>query len=99
MKLSKEYNNQDLSILIEGQVDTNTAPELDKFVGAEIGTAKDIILDFKSVDYVSSAGLRVLLGIHKKQVERKANLTLINVNSDIMSIFEMTGFTGFLNIK
>ena len=65
----------------------------------ELSRANDVTLDFANVDYVSSAGLRVLLSIHKKQAERKAKFVLINVNSDVEAILEMTGFTTFLTIK
>lgn len=99
MELSKEYKDLDLTVFISGQVDTNTAPDLEKMISKEFGRAKDITLDFKNVDYISSAGLRVLLSVFKKQNERKNKLTLVNVSEDIMSILDMTGFTSFLVIK
>lgn len=99
MELAKEYKDLDLTVAISGQIDTNTAPDLEKFVTNELSRANDVTLDFANVDYVSSAGLRVLLSLHKKQLERKAKFVLINVNSDVEAILEMTGFTTFLTIN
>lgn len=99
MELLKEYNDLDLTVTITGQIDTNTAPDLEKFIDKEMSRAKNITLDFSNVDYISSAGLRVLLSVYKKQNDRKNKLIISKANSDVLSILEMTGFTSFLIIK
>lgn len=99
MKLEKQIKNNNLTIAIEGQVDTTTAPTLEKETLEVMPKVKDITLNFKKVDYVSSAGLRVLLSLYKKQKERNNNFVIEEVNSDVKTVLEMTGFTEFLTIK
>lgn len=99
MELNSQIKNNEMTIFIKGQVDTNTAPELEKEAFKEAGKIDKIVLNFENVDYVSSAGLRVILSIYKKQNEKNKELVLEKVNSDVLTILEMTGFTSFLTIK
>ena len=84
-------------IEIVGRLDTITAPTLDKTIQEEIGDAKDLILDMKGLEYISSAGLRVLLSAQKK-MQKIGSMKVINVCSEVMEVFEMTGFADILVI-
>ena len=86
-----------LTIEIEGRVDTVTAPELEKMIGESSDKAESLLLDFAKVEYISSAGLRVLLSAHKA-MSKKGGMKIKNAGEDIMEIFEVTGFTDILNI-
>lgn len=98
MEIVKKINNKQITISLSGQLDTNTAPELEKAVD-ELGyNFTEVILDFTDLSYVSSAGLRVLLILQKK-MNSVGTLTILNVNSDIMDVFEITGFSTILTIK
>jgi len=98
MTVTKTEKNGCFSFEIEGRVDTITAPELEKEIRDCTDKAESIVLDFAKVEYISSAGLRVLLFAHKTMA-KKGGLTIKNVNSDIVEIFEVTGFSDILNIQ
>lgn len=91
--------SQEQTILeIAGRVDTITAPALEKTINENIGDAKHLILDVKGVEYISSAGLRVLLGAQKK-MQKLGSMKVIHVCEAVMEVFEMTGFTDILSIE
>lgn len=91
--------SQEQTILeIAGRVDTITAPALEKTINEDIGDAKHLILDVKGVEYISSAGLRVLLGAQKK-MQKLGSMKVIHVCEAVMEVFEMTGFTDILSIE
>ncbi len=98
MNVNKIKDAGKLTAVIEGRVDTTTAPELEKSLKEDMEGCTELILDFKDVEYISSAGLRVLLSA-QKIMSKQGEMTLINVNSDIMEIFEVTGFSDILTIK
>lgn len=98
MNITIKKDNGTTVLEIEGRLDTATAPELEKTINGEGDELKSLVLDFEGVKYISSAGLRVLLGAQKK-MNSQGSMELINVNKDIMDIFEMTGFADFLVIK
>ncbi|MBQ4256601.1 MAG: STAS domain-containing protein [Oscillospiraceae bacterium] len=98
MNVNKIKDAGKLTAVIEGRVDTTTAPELEKSLKEDMEGCTELILDFKAVEYISSAGLRVLLSA-QKIMSKQGEMTLINVNSDIMEIFEVTGFSDILTIK
>ena len=83
---------------IEGRLDTTTAPQLEKFLGENSEGIKDMVIDMAKLEYISSAGLRVILGAHKK-MSKMGSLKLINVCDEVMEVFEMTGFTDILDIE
>ena len=85
-------------IEIVGRLDTITAPALDKTIHEDIGDTKNLVLDVKGLEYISSAGLRVLLGAQKK-MQKIGSMKVINVREEIMEIFEMTGFADILVIE
>lgn len=89
----------DVTVLkLEGRLDTTTAPELEKTINGEGDALKNLVLDFAGVDYISSAGLRVLLSAQKK-MNVQGRMELINVKETVMDIFEMTGFADILEIR
>ena len=96
MKIISNKNNDFMEILLEGRLDTSTAPELDSFLNENYGNINSLTIDCKKLAYVSSAGLRVLLTAHKKL---KGNLKLTNVCELVMEVFELTGFADILVIE
>ena len=86
------------TIDIVGRLDTTTAPELDKTINEDLADVKNLVLNFKGLEYISSAGLRVLLSTQKK-MQKRGVMKVINVCEEIMDVFEMTGFADILTIE
>jgi anti-sigma B factor antagonist len=84
-------------IEIAGRLDTITAPALDKTINEDIADTKNLVLDLKSLEYISSAGLRVLLSAQKK-MQKIGSMKVMNVCPEVMDVFEMTGFADILAI-
>ena len=98
MTIEIKKNAEETVIELEGRLDTTTAPALDKTIGNDIEGTKSLVLDFKRLEYISSAGLRVLLGAQKK-MQKCGSMKLINVCASVMEVFEMTGFADILTIE
>ena len=98
MTINKEKNNGILTLAIEGRLDTVTAPELEKVVNEETADVRELILDMKGLEYISSAGLRVLLAAQKK-MNKQGAMKLTAVCDAVMEVFEMTGFADILTIE
>ncbi|MCI6421446.1 MAG: STAS domain-containing protein [Blautia sp.] len=98
MTINTEKNNETLTLKIEGRLDTTTAPVLEQTIQEEADAVKDLILDMEKLNYISSAGLRVLLATQKK-MNKIGTLRLINVCDAVMEVFEMTGFADILVIE
>ena len=98
MTIEIKKNNQETIIEIVGRLDTITAPALDKTLREDIGDTKNLILDVTGMEYISSAGLRVLLAAQKKMQQIGA-MKLIGVCAEVMDVFEMTGFADILVIE
>lgn len=98
MNISIVRENDATVLKIEGRLDTTTAPELEKTINGEGEDLKNLVLDFGGVDYISSAGLRVILTAQKK-MNIQGSMELVNVSEAVMDIFEMTGFAEILVIK
>ena len=98
MTINKEFQDNVLTIALEGRLDTLTAPDLDSELKASMEDADSLVLDMKALDYISSAGLRVLLSA-QKVMSRKGGMKLINVNETVMEVFEVTGFSELLTIE
>lgn len=88
----------DTVLEITGRLDTTTAPALDKTIRENIAESCSLVLDLKGLEYISSAGLRVLLGTQKR-MQRAGSMRLKNVCEEIMEVFDMTGFSGILVIE
>ena len=97
MKINIKKHGDSVTVALDGRLDTKTAPELETKI-PDFKNANDIILDLAKVDYVSSAGLRVILSM-QKTVSGKGGMKVINVDNNVMDIFEVTGFSEILNIE
>ena len=98
MKITKNMNGTTLEVALEGRLDTTTAPDLENELKDSLEGANELTLDFSKLDYISSAGLRVLLSAHKA-MSRKDGMTVTNVNEMVREVFEVTGFSDILNIE
>lgn len=98
MKITQNMNGNALTITLEGRLDTTTAPELEKALKESIENANTLTLDFAALDYISSAGLRVLLSAHKT-MSKKGGMKVINVNEMVKEVFDVTGFADILDIE
>ena len=98
MTIEIKRNAEETIIKLEGRLDTNTAPALDKTINEDVADAKNLVLDVKALEYISSAGLRVLLGAQKK-MQKIGSMKLTNVGETVMEVFEMTGFADILVIE
>ena len=98
MTIEIKKNAAETIIEIVGRLDTITAPALDKTINEDIGDTKNLVLDVKGMEYISSAGLRVLLGAQKK-MQKIGSMKVKNVCAEVMDIFEMTGFADILVIE
>ena len=98
MTIEIKRNAQETTIELVGRLDTTTAPVLDKTVWEDLGDTKNLILDIKGLEYISSAGLRVLLGAQQK-MQDIGSMKVINVCEAVMEVFEMTGFADILVIE
>ena len=98
MTVEIKKNNQETIIEIVGRLDTITAPALDKTINEDIGDTKNLVLDVKGMEYISSAGLRVLLAAQKKMQKIGAR-KVTGVCAEVMEVFEMTGFADILVIE
>ena len=97
MTIEKNVNGTELNIKIIGRLDTTTAPQLETEVKLNIVGVKKLVLDFAELDYLSSAGLRVLLAA-QKAMNKQGEMIIQNVNETINEIFEVTGFIDILTI-
>ena len=98
MTIEIKRNTEKTVIELTGRLDTTTAPALDKTINEDIADTKNLVLDIKGLEYISSAGLRVLLGAQKK-MQKIGSMKVINVCETVMEVFEMTGFADILTIE
>ena len=98
MTIEIKRQAQATTIELVGRLDTTTAPALDKTINEDLGDAKNLILDIKGLEYISSAGLRVLLAAQKK-MQKIGSMKVVNVCEAVMEVFEMTGFADILVIE
>jgi anti-sigma B factor antagonist len=98
MTINKTKNGSALTIALEGRLDTITAPELEKQLQEDLQDIDSLTFDFKGLEYISSAGLRVLLSAQKAMAKRGI-MKVSNVNEIVMEVFDVTGFTDILTIE
>ena len=98
MTIEIKKNAEATIIEVAGRLDTITASSLDKAINEDIGEVKHLVLDLKNLEYISSAGLRVLLGAQKK-MQKIGFMKVTNVCEEVMEVFEMTGFADILVIE
>ena len=98
MEIKKTKNGTELTLAIVGRIDTTTAPQLETELKASIDGVTRLHLDFSEVEYISSAGLRVLLSA-QKSMNRQGTMVLSHVSEAVMEVFEVTGFVDILTIE
>ena len=98
MQIKKTIQNEQATFALSGRLDTTTAPDLEKEVKGCIDGLNTLIFDVKELDYISSAGLRVLLSA-QKVMNKQGSMIIRNANEVIMEIFEVTGFSDILTIE
>ena len=98
MEITKNMNGTNLEIALAGRLDTMTAPELEQELKDSMDSAETLTLDFSKLEYISSAGLRVLLSAHKA-MSPKDGMKVTNVNEIVKEVFEVTGFSDILTIE
>ena len=98
LNIVKERRDDALTVKLEGRLDTTTAPELEGALRDELSEVKALVFDLSGLEYISSAGLRVLLST-QKTMNRQGSMKLIVVNETIMEIFSITGFCDILTIE
>lgn len=100
MKIDIKKNGSEILAILEGRLDTVTSPTLEKTLSEDVSQPGiNMILDCKSMEYVSSAGLRVILLFHKTITAKGGKFTLRDLTKEVRSVFEMTGFSRILNIE
>lgn len=97
MTLNKNLDGTKLTIEIIGRLDTTTAPQLEEEITASIGGINKLVLDFGQLEYISSAGLRVLLK-SQKAMSRQGKMVIVNASETIREVFELTGFMDILTL-
>ena len=98
MTIEKKANGSELTVSVAGRLDTTTAPDLEKEFQGCLPGVKELTLDLKQLDYVSSAGLRVILSAHKTML-KQGSMKIVNVGDLVMEVFEVTGFSDILDIE
>ena len=98
MNINKNLEGSKLTMAIEGRIDTTTSPQLETELRNSVDGVTELLFDFEKVDYISSAGLRVLLSA-QKVMNKQGEMTIVNVKPEIMDIFDVTGFVDILNIQ
>ena len=97
MTVDKKYQDEKLTVSISGRLDTTTSPELEAALKDSLDTVKELVMDLSDLEYISSAGLRVLLAT-QKVMNKQGEMKVCGVNDVIMEIFEVTGFSDILTI-
>ena len=98
LNIETKRNASELTVELSGRLDTNTAPELEAALKTALEGVEELTFDFEKLDYISSAGLRVLLAT-QKTMNRQGSMKVKNANEIIMEIFEVTGFSDILTIE
>lgn len=99
MKITKKVNGDEVVLAIEGRLDTSTAPELESALGEIAPTTKKLTLDFENLEYVSSAGLRVLLTAQKTMNAHNGKMVVKKANEVVRDVFDVTGFSSFIALE
>lgn len=98
MQINKTKTDSNLTLALAGRLDTNTAPALETELNENLDGVTDLVLDFADLEYISSAGLRVILSA-QKEMNTRGKMTVKNVCADIMDVFDITGFSDILTFE
>lgn len=99
MNIERKENGNEVTLVLSGRLDTTTAPQLELQLQEGLAGRDRLIMDFADLEYLSSAGLRVLLGAHKAMLKQNGGMVIRNVNEVIHDVFEITGFLDIMNIE
>ncbi len=98
MEIEKKLNAGELTVIVDGRLDTTTAPQFEDEVRSSLDSIKTLVFDFEKLEYISSAGLRVLLAM-QKIMNKQGSMIVKNVNETVMDVFDVTGFVDILTIE
>ncbi len=98
LNITKQINGTSATVVLEGRLDTTTAPQLESELKSFLDSIKELVFDFEKLEYISSAGLRVLLSA-QKAMSKQGSMKLIHVSDEVNEIFEVTGFSDILTIE
>lgn len=98
MKITMNRKDNELIVALEGRLDSLSALDLDKKLDSELDGIEKLIFDFEKLEYISSAGLRILLSVYST-MESRGKMIVRNINRNVKSVFEITGFLAFINIE
>ena len=98
MTIDKQLNGSELTLVLNGRLDTTTAPELEAVIKENIAGVTNLVMDFAELEYLSSAGLRVILSA-QKTMNKQGEMVIRNANETINEVFEITGFIDILTIE
>lgn len=98
MKILKQTDGSAMTIVLSGRLDTTTSPELEATIKADISQVTELFFDFTELEYISSAGLRVLLAA-QKIMNKQGRMVIRHVNETVMEVFDITGFCDILTIE
>ncbi len=98
MNIQKTLEGTTLTIALDGRLDTTTSPELEETLASSLDGATALVFDFAKLDYLSSAGLRVLLSAQKR-MNKQGSMKLVHVNDAVKEVFDITGFADFLTVE
>ncbi len=98
MNVTKKQDGSHLTVALDGRLDTTTSPQLEQALSNALSGIGDLVFDLEKLDYISSAGLRVLLAT-QKTMNKQGNMEICNVKPEIMEIFDVTGFVDILTIR
>ena len=98
MEIKKQVNAENLTIALVGRLDAVTAPQLEKELNSSLDGIQNLVFDFEKLDYIASAGLRVLL-VAQKRMNKQGSMKIKNVSEEVKEVLDMTGFINFLQIE
>ena len=98
MKITMNRKDNELIVALEGRLDSLSALDLDKKLDSELDGIEKLIFEFEKLEYISSAGLRILLSVYST-MESRGKMIVRNINRNVKSVFEITGFLAFINIE
>lgn len=98
LKIIKEQNDKNLVVALDGRLDTSTSPNLEEELKATLPSVENLVFDLTKLEYISSAGLRVLLSA-QKTMNKQGSMVVKNVSEEVKEIFEVTGFSDILTIE
>lgn len=99
MKITQEKKDSKLTLALEGRLDTTTTPALEEVINKDLEGVAELVYDLKDLEYISSAGLRMLLASQKKMTAQNGTMVLINVQEQVNEVLEITGFLDILTVK